>query len=325
MKTRLIEHDFFQIRNRIYRVFGYEHPHGKYYGLLRYWRENPNSSWIKPPVNGAERGAQDVLNLYNCKLVTCEPYGLELGLFKTEDIEKVFRSTNPNCSKNSIAVETLSIIRKYSKNYCNKNKCVIQTGLVGSHLVGIANSSSDIDIVFYGIIGEEKARSFVKPLLNKIRDNIDYMYTGVPGKSISDTRTFIQKSGINNLSETDRALFGTYSLGRKLDIYYVRDIDTLTTINPISTRVTSAPSLFAGKILKSDDRIYYPPILTIEINDQEKEVIFLNHEAKFLIKGDVVKFRAVEKIIENSVSNNWNQGDTVMLATDLINCHPTNK
>ena len=176
-----------------------------------------------------------------------------------------------------------------------------------------------------GIIGEEKARSFVKPLLNKIRDNIDYMYTGVPGKSISDTRTFIQKSGINNLSETDRALFGTYSLGRKLDIYYVRDIDTLTTINPISTRVTSAPSLFAGKILKSDDRIYYPPILTIEINDQEKEVIFLNHEAKFLIKGDVVKFRAVEKIIENSVSNNWNQGDTVMLATDLINCHPTNK
>jgi len=323
MKTILKEHDFFQVRNRIYRVFGYEHPQGKYYGLLRYWRENSNSSWIKPPVNGAERGAKDVLDLYNCKLVTYEPYGLELGLFKIEDIEKVFRATDHNCLKNSIAAKIFSKIRKYSKDYCDKNKCVIQTGIVGSHLVGIANSSSDVDIVFYGITGEEAARSFIKPLLNTIGDHINHMYTGVPGKSISDTRTFIQKSGINNLSKTDRALFGTYSLGRKLDIYYVRDVDTLTIINPMSTRVTSAPSLFAGKIVKSDDRIYYPPILTVEINDQKKEVIFLNHEAKFLIKGDSVKFRAVEKVIKNTVSNNWNRGDAVLLSTDLINCHPT--
>lgn len=323
MKTRLREHDFFQVKNRIYRVFGYEHPHGKYYGLLRYWREHSSSSWVKPPVNGAERCVRGVLDLYNCNLVICEPYGLELGLFKIEDIEKVFSATDHSCIKYPIVEKILSTVRNHIKNYCHKNQCTIQAGLIGSHLVGIANPSSDIDIVFYGITSAEIACSFVKPLFNIIGDHVNHIYTGDSGKSASDTRTFIQKSGLNNLSVTDRALFGTYSLGKKIDIYYVRDADTRKVINPISTKLTSSPSLFAGKIAKSDDRIYYPPILTVEINDQKKEVIFLNHEAKFLIEGDFVQFRAVEKRVMNTVSNNWKQDDTVLLSTDLINCYPT--
>lgn len=322
MIASLKEHDFIQVRNRIYRIFGYEHPNGKYFSLLRYWRQDANSHWIKPPVNAAEKGEQDVLKLYDSELVTCEPYGIKLVLFKTGEIEKVFSSTAVNLVKNSIAIKIFSTIQKYFRKYYVTNNSEIQIGIVGSSLVGTYNSSSDIDIVFYGIKSDYEAINFVKPLLKNICDHSDHFYTGVPGKSVSDTRAFIQKSGIINLSKTNRAIFGTYILSRKLDIYYVRNIDFLTIRSPIETRVISKPSLFVGRVIRSENRIYYPPILTLKIEKKETEVIFLNHEAKFLINGDVVRFIAVEKLVENNVSDKWIEGDSVLLSTDLISCHP---
>ena len=321
MNISLKEHDFIQVRNRIYRIFGYEHPRGKYFSLLRYWRESRNSPWVKPPVNAAENGKHEVLFLYNSKLVEYEPYGIKLALFDAAEIDKIFDSTNINQFKNSKAIKIYSIIKTYCKYYGIQNNRSIQVSLVGSNLVGISNSSSDVDIVFYGIRNEREAINFVKPLFAEIGDYFDKSYAGVPGKYVSDTIKFIKKSGITNLSKTSRAVFGTCFTGGKIDIYYVEHA-CIEKINcPINARTISQQTRFVGIVVQCEKRIYFPPILTIKIGKQERDVIFLNHEAKFLINGDVIEFVAIEKVIENNVSKRWIEGTSVLLAINLISCN----
>jgi hypothetical protein len=139
----LREWSFVRWQSAIYNLYGNDHPRLGVLLLLRYFAVG--GRWFKPPTYGVETTRGPLLELYDLPTSLVPRYGIRLGVGPA-DLTRYSGYSDPLGGEFSATTAPFAEIAG----------CPV--GLSGSHALGLATSTSDLDLVLYGPTAEESGR-----------------------------------------------------------------------------------------------------------------------------------------------------------------------
>lgn len=285
------EYDFFRAGNRVLRVFGSHLVDGQVAGLIRYWREDPQGIWTKPPVYGGEEGHPESMALYDSERVRSDPHsGLLLGFYSLEEIDHIMDpiSTTSVASSRDLGVaEVITALQAMGIE-------LPRIGVGGSRLLGIEKPTSDIDILVTGCPDW-------RPLYEKIRSDRSFE---IQLETIPLTRLIgISRHPVPKIEI--RAFQWLVMDGKEIDLHMISSNSRMLTDRPIPDHPLPLPSQISTTkrfgIESDTGRHLYPTGHTAQDLSNGRTVRLMGHDhvLHLVMRGDIVtaKVRSGEEMV----------------------------
>ncbi len=295
--------DYYFVRksNCIYRIFGDFHLKERYLVLLRYWFDG--TKWIKPPKYGAEYNLKEVLDLYNVELRFIDYYNIYLGVIGLNEIEEYYDPVHFMMESSDPGIIRI-------KN-CLDHCAVTETdfGIVGSSLVGIYKSTSDIDLVLYGFPSCDQAESFIMNFDNKSA------YNKLPESVMVNKFCSLTDSKITHFKR--RNIYSRIFYDKKLDFHYTYSTNFVRLSTLEKSKQISKIENYHGIVFSTEKRHLYPGVIKIRLKTDDTpqvfDVQFLDHSLHFLLPGDEIKFKGIKCISSNNKTGRYS-----LIAKELL-------